>query len=216
MWRFVFAGLIVLSGLVIGGLLAVIGGGLVDEVGPHLPSVDSLMPPAKPESETPKPTWLARKMQPPPRIELPYYKATQPQVETPKPRVPEKPRRYFRIVVLDAGTLKSGKTTIRLSDVQALGPDDTCAAEAGERWPCGRRARTELRRLIRSRAVVCAALERPAADIVVARCKVGRVDINDWVVRQGWAQPGAVEKERYAAARDAARKAGRGQWGTEP
>ncbi len=214
MWRFVFAGLAVLAGLVLGGLLYLIGGSVVEEVGSHLPTAVARKPPADSEPGKPKPPWLARKMAPPPRIELPYAKATQPEQEGPeqKPREPEKPKRFYRIVAQDAGTLTSGKTTIRLADVQALGPDETCKGEGGKTWPCGRRARSALRRLIRAKSVVCSALERPAANELVARCAVGRVDINDWVVRHGWARPSSSEKERYAAALAAAKKAGRGLW----
>ena len=218
MWRVVFAGLVVLSGLVLGGLLYVIGGSVVQEVGTHLPTAAAPEAPAEEPAPAPRPAWMSRETRTKTPIKLPYAKATEPppeMLEVP-PSEPETPKRYFRVVVQDAGTLKAGKTTIRLAGVQALSPDETCPGAAGKRWPCGRRGRSALRRLIRAKAVDCAAVARPEADVMVARCKLGRVDINEWVVRQGWARPGFKERERYAAARDAATKAGRGLWRTAP
>ena len=131
---------------------------------------------------------------------------------------PAAPRRFFQVVVENAGTIAAGKRVLRLADVDVPGADAECAAAAGRRWSCGTLARTALRRLVQSRSVEC----RPAgagsfddAELVV-RCAVGRIDLATWLVENGWAEPAAGAEETLASLAAAAREAGRGLWQETP
>lgn len=63
---------------------------------------------------------------------------------------------YRLVVVLEADRIDLRSQVVRLAHVDAPGILDTCARPDGAgTWPCGRRARTEMRRLIRRRAVRC-------------------------------------------------------------
>jgi endonuclease YncB( thermonuclease family) len=132
---------------------------------------------------------------------------------------PVEPRRFFRVVVADAGTLVAGERTLRLADVDVPAADAECGDAAGHRWSCGTRARTALRRFVRHRAVECLPLGE--ADLApdgqsVVRCRVGRTDIATWLVENGWASPADAAAPALAALGETARSENRGLWQTEP
>jgi|GEM_PF-2292443 len=132
---------------------------------------------------------------------------------------PVEPRRFFRVVVADAGTLVAGERTLRLADVDVPAADAECGDAAGHRWSCGTRARTALRRFVRHRAVECLPLGEAdlATDgLSVVRCRVGRTDIATWLVENGWASPADAATPTLTALGETARSENRGLWQTEP
>ncbi|MFM9859543.1 hypothetical protein RUR49_13790 [Pseudoxanthobacter sp. M-2] len=134
---------------------------------------------------------------------------------------PVEPRRFFRVVVTDAGTLIAGDRTLRLADVDVPAADAECGDAAGNRWSCGTRARTALRRFVRHRAVECLPLGEVGfgsaeAEVSVVRCRVGRTDIATWLVENGWAAPADAAAPTLAALGETARDENRGLWQTEP
>jgi endonuclease YncB( thermonuclease family) len=145
-----------------------------------------------------------------------------PEVKTliPEP-APVEPRRFFRVVVSDAGTLIAGDRTLRLADVDVPAADAECGDAAGNRWSCGTRARTALRRFVRHRAVECLPLGEVGfgsddAEVSVVRCRVGRTDIATWLVENGWAAPADAAAPTLAALGETARDENLGLWQTEP
>lgn len=134
-----------------------------------------------------------------PMVRAPGY------VPPPKPPEPEI-RTYPRVVVANAGNLAAGWTVIRLQGIEAPGLDDTCKDDNGTEWPCGRVARTQLARLIRTRAVTCEAAPGAPEKDYAAICRVGRVEINQWLVEQGWATPQDGAPEALAKAAEAAKR----------
>lgn len=134
---------------------------------------------------------------------------------------PVEPRRFFRVVVSDAGTLVAGRRTLRLADVDVPAADAECGDAAGHRWSCGTRARTALRRFVRRRAVECQPLGEVGfgstdADLTIVRCHVGGTDIATWLVENGWASPADAAAPALAALGETARDENRGLWQTEP
>jgi endonuclease YncB( thermonuclease family) len=144
-----------------------------------------------------------------------------PEVTTAIPEpAPIEPRRFFRVVVADAGTIIAGDQTLRLADVDVPAADAECGDGSGNRWSCGTRARTALRRFVRHRAVECLPLGESGfgaeAGVHVVRCRVGRTDLATWLVENGWAAPADAAAPALAALGDAARSGNRGLWQTEP
>ena len=212
---------LVLAGLVIGILLVFLSPPLIESLRsdgePPVPKVEPPKPAPPTTSGVPHTTMRVTEPEPVPAVpkrELAYHEATKPETRDLRKRQAAEPerKRFFRVVVEDAGTLKSGKTTIRLAGLTAPAPEETCPDKAGGRWACGRRGRAALARLIRSKAIDCDIAERQEGGVAVARCKVGRVDINEWVVRRGWARLSEAAPERYAEALDKAKQDGRGIW----
>ncbi|TCT13224.1 hypothetical protein EDC22_10185 [Tepidamorphus gemmatus] len=149
---------------------------------------------------------VARNVTPPNVLQRPTARYAEPASETGPPPEPARPRRFHRVVVADAGTLRAGDTVIRLAGIVPVGADQTCTDASGREWPCGRAAAAALRMLIRNRAVDCALIaERDG--VSAATCSVGLQDINGWLVAHGWAEPDA---DTYAAEAQAARRDRRG------
>ena len=132
--------------------------------------------------------------------------ALQQKAATPTPR---ETKRYFKVKVLDAGTLEAGPPTeavvIRLEGIDTHEADETCKAENGKTWPCGAKARAALTLFIRSRAVTCTVPSGAAANDFAARCSVMDQDLSAWLVRRGWATPLGNSEPELAKALDAAR-----------
>lgn len=151
-----------------------------------------------------------------PRFRLPYAKATQPLPED-KPQqaarsVKGESSRFRRAIPESPGVLKTVTRKIHLAGLDALAHDANCQLPSGQTWPCGRIGTLSLRRLIRSRSIVCDILEHRDETSVLARCKVANVDINRWVIRNGWARPAEGSPAEFSDALEAARREKKGQW----
>lgn len=148
------------------------------------------------------------------RLSLRYEQETAPEVLRPPPLPERSPfrdkQRFYRVVVKSAGTLEADDTVIRLSGLTAPERDDTCSTSKGKTWPCGRVGQMALARLIRARAIECVFAGRAPDGALLGRCTVATTDINEWVVRRGWAR--ADVASAYAEALAAARQDGSGLW----
>ncbi|MFN0262422.1 thermonuclease family protein [Tepidamorphus sp. 3E244] len=129
------------------------------------------------------------------------------------PPEPPKPDTLRRVVVEDARTLKTPRQTITLANIETRSPDAKCTDPDGYSWPCGQAAITELRMLIRGRAVVCDPLPDDAAETTPRRCDMGSFDIGEWMVERGWAEPAPGAPEAYRKAHDLAVNEKRGAYG---
>lgn len=130
----------------------------------------------------------------------------------PPPPVPKpRKRRFFRVVVADAGTIKAKKLTIKLAGVKAPDIKKVCVDAKNRKWRCGLAARGALRRLIRIRAIECPSMPFEPNATITVRCSVGRTDIAEWLVRYGWAEP-AEDDEKLAEALEKAKADKRGMW----
>jgi len=75
-------------------------------------------------------------------------------------------------------------------------------------WPCGTEASRALRRFLGGASVNCEGYERDVHDRLLATCKIRGVNVNQWMVEQGW----AVSYHDYPAEEHTARRAKRGIW----
>ncbi len=113
--------------------------------------------------------------------------------------------------VRSGNQIEVGDTTIRLYGALAPQRDDTC--DTGERkFRCGVIAWSELIRLADGFRLSCDLEDLRAADgIRYATCYVGERDINEALVRSGWAEV-AEGIDRYRVDQEDARRARRGLW----
>lgn len=125
--------------------------------------------------------------------------------------VPEgpKPTLYRLVVIEDVDTVNLRSHTVQLAHVEGPDADESCTTASGRNWPCGMRARTALRRLVRSRALECLDLAAPEGAPRRANCSAAGRDLSVWLMEQGWARPTddapAAMKELHAAAEAAGR-----------
>jgi endonuclease YncB( thermonuclease family) len=130
--------------------------------------------------------------------------------------IPRETKRYFKVRVLDAGTLEAGPpaeaVVIRLEGIDTSEADETCKTESGKTWPCGAKARAALTLFIRSRAVTCTVPPGTATNDFAARCSVMDQDLSAWLVRRGWATPQGDGEPELAKALVAAKTEKLGLW----
>jgi len=117
--------------------------------------------------------------------------------------------------VVDAGTLKTDNYTVRLAHIDALPGDETCVSRLGGKWPCGARARTSLRGLVRMFAVECEKVEDLGVREFTAVCSRKNITLNAWLVEYGWARPREGAPQEFAALAAKAKQEKRGMWQSE-
>lgn len=92
-----------------------------------------------------------------------------------------------RASVVDGDTLEIRGVRVRLWGVDAVESSQTCLDAAARPWPCGRRAAFALADFLGQRTLRCIRRTTDRYGRTVAVCHVGGVEINRWLVEQGWA-----------------------------
>ncbi|SHL53108.1 thermonuclease family protein [Roseibium suaedae] len=136
-------------------------------------------------------------------------------VNPPVDPLPEGPLELHRPEVVDAGTLKTKAFTVRLAWIKPLGLKETCVSRVGGQWPCGVRARTALRGLIRMNKIACEKVAEEGPNALSANCSRGPINLAAWMVENGWAVPDEGAPEDFAALMNKAREQKAGQWQSE-
>ena len=118
------------------------------------------------------------------------------------------------VYISDGDSFRLGDMRYRLQGIDAPELHQECKDHDGKNWPCGIRARAELRRLIGTRPVDCKAVTIDRFGRVVATCSAGSKDLAEEMVRSGYAtiftRPGVTSP--YEAAQAEARTEKRGIW----
>ncbi len=114
--------------------------------------------------------------------------------------------------VVDGDTIVVEGEKLRLSGIDAPELDQTCFDASGTAFACGKVARDGLQRMIEGQSVRCVSEGRDRYGRFLARCSLGELDLQAWMVREGL----AVSFVRYSNVYDAdeahARAAGAGLW----
>ncbi len=114
----------------------------------------------------------------------------------------------------DGDSFRLGDQRYRLYGIDAPELHQDCKDAKGESWPCGTRARSELRRLIGTHPVECRGRTVDRFERIVATCSAGGKDLSEEMVRSGYAtvftRPGIASP--YDKAQAEARAEKRGIW----
>lgn len=113
--------------------------------------------------------------------------------------------------VIDGDTIEISKQKIRLFGIDAPEGKQSCTIK-GKPWRCGDEAAAALKFELAGREVACRQRDVDRYKRVVAVCYVGDVDINERMVRNGWALAYRQFSRDYVHAEDAARKERAGIW----
>ena len=133
-----------------------------------------------------------------------------------KPLPPPKPDygRIHRPLAEAAGRIFGQGLMVEIAGLDIVEPDEFCIDPDGVDWPCGMHARTAFRGLLRGRAVSCDIPSDFEGSEIAAGCTLGKLDLGQWIVANGWAR--AVAGGPYEDAEKAAREAEKGIFGTGP
>ena len=119
--------------------------------------------------------------------------------------------------VISGNEIVVGKKTVRLFGMSAPGLKDTCKVD-GVDLKCGVIAWAELIALADGRSISCdiedlpPELAKPATPGLYGTCYIGETDVNEALVRSGWANAVPEHTDRYEVDETDAKESGRGLW----
>ncbi|WP_153771031.1 thermonuclease family protein [Labrenzia sp. CE80] len=140
-----------------------------------------------------------------------YQKLKDPPVEP----IPDGPLQLHRPRVPAAGILIADDMVVHLAHVTALKVGETCVSRLGGQWPCGVRARTSLRGLVRLFTITCEKVEEIGPREISAVCYRRKTDLGAWLTKYGWADPEDSAPQTYHELAKQAREKKIGKWQSE-
>lgn len=89
--------------------------------------------------------------------------------------------------IRDGDHLTLGGARIRLAGIDAPSLDQLCLNPKGDRWTCGVAARDALVAHVAGKSWTCHVIRTDKNGQSVAKCEVDGEDIQQWMVKSGWA-----------------------------
>jgi len=114
--------------------------------------------------------------------------------------------------IRDGDHVTIGSARIRLAGIDAPSIDQLCLNPKGERWTCGIAARDALVAHVAGKSWTCRVMRTEKNALSVAKCEVDGEDIQQWMVKSGWALSYVRLAHTYDADEKAARAARAGLW----
>ena len=105
--------------------------------------------------------------------------------------------------IIDGDTIHIKTNKIRLHGIDAPETKQICKIE-NEDWYCGKQSTKELKNLINNQKVECITNDVDRYNRYIAVCFVNEININQWMVKNGWAiayryySKDYVVEEKYA------------------
>ncbi|MGH6913318.1 MAG: thermonuclease family protein [Geminicoccales bacterium] len=120
--------------------------------------------------------------------------------------------------VLSGNEVMVGAQAVRLFGIAAPGLKETCEINDAK-MKCGIVAWAELIKLADGQQVSCDSEEAAGAPpaktekpVTFATCYIGETDLNEAMVRSGWARAARQQSDRYEVDENDAKESGRGLW----
>lgn len=117
-----------------------------------------------------------------------------------------------RARVIDGDTIKIGKSRIRLHGIDAPESKQRCKDKKLNYWLCGQAATKALRRKINNRVLECFSDKKDKYKRHIAICFVDGMNLNQWLVLNGWAIAYRKYSKDYLGAETAAKSIETGIW----
>lgn len=117
--------------------------------------------------------------------------------------------------IYDGDTLVITGTKIHLNGIDAPELDQKCYDSQHERYNCGERAKQTLIRLTADKQVSCEIIASNPVQGAMGVCRAGGQDVNEAMIRQGFAVMYGVPGRRYYGSLLEARRKSRGMWAGE-
>lgn len=114
--------------------------------------------------------------------------------------------------IVDGDTLVFGDVRVRLNGIDAPEWKQICQDRAGRSYRCGQSARAALNGQVGSAEIRCQGTQYDRYQRLIATCWRENVDLNGWMVEQGWAVAFRRYSEVYVNQEDQARSARAGLW----
>lgn len=114
--------------------------------------------------------------------------------------------------VTDGDSLEIRGTRIRLHGIDAPESGQRCIRPSGQKWRCGQQAALALSDQIGRRNVSCVSRDTDRYGRLIAVCRQDGIDLNAWMVQEGWAVAYRQYSRDYEGQETEARSAERNIW----
>lgn len=114
--------------------------------------------------------------------------------------------------VTDGDTLKISGEKIRLEGIDAPETNQRCKDASGKGYDCGIVSTSALRNKIGRNSIKCEGRKRDRYGRLLGICHLNELDLNGWMVRNGYALAYVRYSRRYVSAEQEARENSRGLW----
>ena len=116
--------------------------------------------------------------------------------------------------IIDGDTIHIKSNKIRLHGIDAPETKQTCKID-NQNWYCGKQSTKELKNLINNQKVECNVNDIDRYNRYVAICYVNEININQWMVKNGWAIAYRYYSEDYVLEEKYANDKKLGIWKSE-
>lgn len=117
--------------------------------------------------------------------------------------------------VTDGDTVKVSGERIRLEGIDAPERNQRCKDASGKSYDCGIVSTAALRNKIGRNSITCEGTKRDRYGRFLGTCYINEVDLNSWMVQNGYALAYRRYSRRYVSAEQEARENSRGVWAGE-
>lgn len=122
------------------------------------------------------------------------------------------PANAVDVTVIDGDTIRIANTTYRLHGIDAPEAGQKCNRNGGGVWRCGKAATKALIELVNGDPVKCDDRGQDSYNRIIAVCTAGGIDLNDTLVRRGYAWAFRTFSSDYVNAENHAHGARLGIW----
>ena len=92
-----------------------------------------------------------------------------------------------KVIITDGDTIKFNNKKIRLHGIDTPEIKQLCKNKNGQDYKCGVKAKLALITLISSNQVKCSVHGKDRYKRLIATCFIKNININEWLVKEGWA-----------------------------
>lgn len=117
--------------------------------------------------------------------------------------------------VTDGDTIKISGKLIRLEGIDAPETKQRCRDAAAKNYGCGLAATAALKNKIGRNSITCKGTTRDRYGRLLGTCYLDELDLNGWLVQNGYALAYRRYSKRYIAKEKEARETGSGLWSGE-
>lgn len=116
-----------------------------------------------------------------------------------------------KAIPFDGDDIEINGMKIRLQGIDAIEARNACCY-LGKPWDCAGEATAALQKKLRNKTVTCRVQGKTTKNRPLAHCFAGGDNINEWMVKNGWAYAYRKYSLAYAAAEQSAQRDKRGLW----
>ena len=113
--------------------------------------------------------------------------------------------------IIDGDTIHINKKKIRLHGIDAPEKKQECMLE-NKKWDCGQQSTRELEKIINKKIIKCISSDIDRYKRYIATCYVNKLNINQTMVRKGWAIAYRYYSKDYVIDENYAKKNKAGIW----